>query len=434
MSSKRRIRAEILAPKGDTKMTGNGLPKSVLICGLLVAGAALSMALLYVALEFDWVAHLSAKSIKTWIKDLGYWGVIVSIVLMVAHSVLPFPAEIIAIANGMVYGPVWGTVITWSGAMLGAIVAFGVTRKFGRPFLVKVMRDDQLRRLDSLSESHGPMMIFLARFVPLIAFNLVNIAAGLTRVPWWAFVASTGIGILPFTVIMVWLGHGIDAMRWESWLALFGSGLILWLLLRHVLDPRRRASRMAAVPIGHGVAATAVPKELIDRKARYLPAAGVGLLAAIVAFSSVAFGSVVLAHTEIKGSAIVLSGDSMEVDGVKVRLKGVMAPTDGQTCEAYGRTYDCRRISATALMDLTAGLIVNCRVDQVDRNVPTMAACSAGGYDLSEGMVYTGWALAYPRLSNRYLPLEDRARLSRHGLWRGTFVPPWDWPTKGRAE
>jgi hypothetical protein len=47
---------------------------------------------------------------------------------MVAHSFVPLPAEIIAIANGMVFGAVVGSIITWTGAMLGAICAFALAR------------------------------------------------------------------------------------------------------------------------------------------------------------------------------------------------------------------------------------------------------------------------------------------------------------------
>ena len=67
----------------------------------------------------------TVAGIENWVRSLGSWGVVGSIALMVAHSFLPFPAELIAVANGMVYGPVWGSVITWVGAMLGAISAFG---------------------------------------------------------------------------------------------------------------------------------------------------------------------------------------------------------------------------------------------------------------------------------------------------------------------
>lgn len=146
------------------------------------------------------------------------------------------------------------------------------------------------------------------------------------------------------------------------------------------------------------------------------------------------FASSQPAWAELKGRAIVISGDTLEINGERIRLEGIMAPVDGQTCKMYGLTYDCRRISATALMDLTAGSTVRCPEYRVEPNVGKVGTCYAGGYDLSEGMVYTGWALAYPRAANGYLHFEKRARHSHHGLWRGAFMIPWKWPTEDRSE
>ncbi len=49
------------------------------------------------------------------------------------------------------------------------------------------------------------------------------------------------------------------------------------------------------------------------------------------------------------------------------------------------------------------------------------------GYQLSEGMTYTGWALALRPVSERYVAFEERARTARRGLWKGLFVAPWEW-------
>ena len=65
------------------------------------------------------------------IRSWGHWAVVGSIALMLAHSFLPFPPEIITLANGMVFGPLSGSVITWVGAMLGAISTFGLVRLLG---------------------------------------------------------------------------------------------------------------------------------------------------------------------------------------------------------------------------------------------------------------------------------------------------------------
>ena len=77
-------------------------------------------------------AESAVRDVEDLIRSWGAWGVAGSIGLMVAHSFLPFPSEIVALANGMLYGPLWGTVITWVGAMLGASAAFAVGRMLGR--------------------------------------------------------------------------------------------------------------------------------------------------------------------------------------------------------------------------------------------------------------------------------------------------------------
>ncbi len=80
--------------------------------------------------------ELSVADVERTIESWGAWGVAGSILLMVLHSLVPFPAEIVAMANGMLYGPLWGTLITWTGAMLGAHLAFRLARWLGRPFVL----------------------------------------------------------------------------------------------------------------------------------------------------------------------------------------------------------------------------------------------------------------------------------------------------------
>ena len=158
-----------------------------------------------------------------------------SIGLMVIHSFVPFPAEIVAFANGMIYGPIWGTVITWSGAMLGALVAFGLARRLGRPFVKRMVARNSWHVVDDWAASEGWQVVLISRFIPVIAFNLINYAAGLTRLTWWQFTWTTGVGILPLTFLMVVMGDNVETLGWESWLVLLVAGVALWLLLRRRL-------------------------------------------------------------------------------------------------------------------------------------------------------------------------------------------------------
>ena len=142
---------------------------------------------------------------------------------------------------------------------------------------------------------------------------------------------------------------------------------------------------------------------------------------------------------ELRGHPEVVDGDTIALGGHRLRLHGVDAPELGQTCRIKGRAYDCGMVARTALLDLTAGTPVVCRLLE---NAPALpdtapdekaARCTAGGYDLSEGMAYTGWALAQRDVTKRHVAHEARARERRHGLWKGAFVTPWDWRAGKRS-
>ena len=201
--------------------------------GLILLGASLILVLM----AQEWSFGLTVQAFEEAIRSTGAWGVIASIGLMIIHSFVPFPAEFLAVANGMVYGPIWGTVITWTGAMLGAFLAFGLARKLGRPFVEMMVTKKNWHIWDKRAATEGGHLVLISRFIPVIAFNLINYAAGLTRISWWTFAWATGIGILPLTVLMVVMGDRIESMTWETWVLLFAGGLVLWFVLRRKFRP-----------------------------------------------------------------------------------------------------------------------------------------------------------------------------------------------------
>ena len=198
---------------------------------LILFGVALATGVLIVGA----LHGISAEAIERIVRSWGAWGVLASIGLMIVHSFVPFPAELLAIANGMVYGPLWGTVITWTGAMLGAYLAFGLARVLGRPFVDLMVSKKNLHALDEWTTNRGGRLVFISRFTPIIAFNLVNYAAGLTRISWWTFSWATGFGILPMIILMVVMGDRIDRLDWRLWLLIVLGGLALCFLLRPLL-------------------------------------------------------------------------------------------------------------------------------------------------------------------------------------------------------
>lgn len=191
------------------------------------AVAAAAAGLIFLVEQID--GDLSVAAFEDVIRSWGHWGVVVSIGLMVLHSFVPFPAELVALANGMLYGPLWGTVVTWLGAMLGAFLSFGLSRAFGRPLVERLVARRNWRTLDEWTGRHAAEMVFFARFLPIISFNLVNYAAGLAKISWWTFAWTTGVGILPVTTLFVVLGHQVDKLAWYWWAALVAAAGLGWL-------------------------------------------------------------------------------------------------------------------------------------------------------------------------------------------------------------
>ena len=134
-----------------------------------------------------------------------------------------------------------------------------------------------------------------------------------------------------------------------------------------------------------------------------------------------------MAETATVGLPEVVDGETVRVDGKTFRLYGIDAPDIAQTCEIRGRAYNCGRVSMTALMDLVAGVSIRCVPRRGTAASPILANCFATGYDLSEGMVHTGWALAMPRGGTKYARIEARAKNAKRGLWNGEFTLPWQW-------
>ena len=128
------------------------------------------------------------------------------------------------------------------------------------------------------------------------------------------------------------------------------------------------------------------------------------------------------------GPATVIDGRTLEVGGKRFRLWGIDAPDLDQTClTARGDRYYCGRIAKAGLIDITVGSTVECRPLAQDTDYIWFATCAAAEFDLSRGMVHSGWALADRTRTQDYVDTEYKARKAGRGLWKGRFVPPWEW-------
>jgi len=137
------------------------------------------------------------------------------------------------------------------------------------------------------------------------------------------------------------------------------------------------------------------------------------------------------AMADITGKPRVVDGDTIHINQTKIRLHGIDAPEMKQTCRtSKGKEQLCGQLAKQALQRLIQGQDITCKGDERDRYGRLIAVCYTGPYDLNAKMVRQGWALAYRRYSMDYVDDENAAKVARKGLWRGEFVPPWEWRNK----
>jgi endonuclease YncB( thermonuclease family) len=148
-----------------------------------------------------------------------------------------------------------------------------------------------------------------------------------------------------------------------------------------------------------------------------------GLLATLI-LVALAIGAVSLRREpeRLSGAVRVVDGDTVELDGRRLRLAGLDAPELAQTCERGGQVYRCGEVARDALRSL-ASAELDCRIAGHDRYRRDLATCEAGGRDVGRVLVLRGLAVAY----GRYEAEEREAKQRSVGLWSGTFDRPSEW-------
>lgn len=141
------------------------------------------------------------------IDEYGTYAMLVSAALMVFQSVAaPLPAFLITFANANLFGWWQGALLSWSSAMLGAVICFYISRILGRDVVVKLTSRVGLESVDRFFEKYGRHSILIARLLPFMSFDIVSYAAGLTAIDFVSFFIATGIGQTPATIIYSYVG------------------------------------------------------------------------------------------------------------------------------------------------------------------------------------------------------------------------------------
>jgi len=185
-------------PTVASRIGGLFRPKIILI--VLIAAA-----ILYGAHRLG--AGPVLKNALDWIRGLGPLAPIAFIAIYVAACVLFLPGSILTIGAGVIFGVVRGTIYVSIAATLGATAAFLVGRYFARDWIAKKLDGNvKFKAIDEAVGREGWKIVLLTRLSPVFPFNLLNYAYGLTRVTLRDYFFASWAGMIPGTILYVYIG------------------------------------------------------------------------------------------------------------------------------------------------------------------------------------------------------------------------------------
>lgn len=200
----------------------------IVICVILLVVLAVGAFMLPVE------AYLSR--FLAWVQTVGPWGAVILGGGYIPAALLFVPGSLLTLGAGFVFGVGVGTVAVSLGSTLGAAAAFLLGRTFARRVIeAKIAGNPRFQALDQAVKREGFKIVLLMRLSPVFPFNLLNYAFGLTQVSFRDYVLASWIGMLPGTIMYVYLGSAAQNLAALSTgqaaggagrLVLFGLGLL----------------------------------------------------------------------------------------------------------------------------------------------------------------------------------------------------------------
>jgi uncharacterized membrane protein YdjX (TVP38/TMEM64 family) len=203
---------------------------------LITLGLAVALLLPFLVWGELFVQWFTGAEGLVWLQSWGGWAWAAVLALLIGDLFLPVPATPIMSAAGYLYGVGLGGLLSAAGSFLSGLLAYGLSRKFGRPAAARLAGEAELARGEALFQQRGAWVVALSRWLPLLP-EVVACLAGLARMRFAVFAAALACGSVPLGFTYAAIGAaGQDHPR----LALALSAIVpamLWLLVRRHIRP-----------------------------------------------------------------------------------------------------------------------------------------------------------------------------------------------------
>jgi uncharacterized membrane protein YdjX (TVP38/TMEM64 family) len=180
------------AEQSPSKSRKKAATKAIVLVAFIVAAICL--------IRFTPVKdYLTAEALGKFLDAAGFWAPFIYMIFYAVGVCLFLPGTLLTGLGAAIFGPYWGFLYVWVGAMMGASAAFFIGRTLGRDFAASLI-GDRLKKYDDAIERNGFATVLYLRLV-YFPFTPMNFGMGLTKVRFWDYFAGTGLGIIVGTFI-----------------------------------------------------------------------------------------------------------------------------------------------------------------------------------------------------------------------------------------
>ena len=138
-----------------------------------------------------------------------------------------------------------------------------------------------------------------------------------------------------------------------------------------------------------------------------------------------------LTYNDVKSIEVkVIDGDTIHLNGEKIRFTGIDTPELKQTCNKDNKIIPCGIEARKLLVNKISDNNVKCKREGKDQYKRTLAECFVNNLSLSSYLVRKGYAFAYRKYSKKFIDDENYARENNLGMWSMNFEYPWDYRKK----
>lgn len=183
---------------------------------------------------------------RAFVSSLGWAAPLALVAAFVVQAVIPVvPAWVLIAVTVKAYGVFKGFLLVYCGALLGSAAGYGLGRSLGDPVVQALAGESARKKANEFASKHGLQGIMLLRMMPIIPAEAMNLVAGAAGMGFRPFMLATALGVLPVTLVVVWLSgshHLMEGLLALSVVVALGFGGRWWYQCRQVQKPLTKAA------------------------------------------------------------------------------------------------------------------------------------------------------------------------------------------------